>query len=394
MRRVEFGSLFHFIRNGLSVKQDKAGDGLPISRIETISRGFVDPRRVGFAGLQEEDCAEWLLLEGDILFSHINSVEHIGKCAVYEGAPKNLVHGMNLLCLRSNPTHLLPSYGKHLIRSGYFRQKLLKYVNKSVNQASVSVGNLKTIQVEVPDIEQQRCIAAILDKADAIRRKRQQALALADDFLRSAFLEMFGDPVTNPKGWELVPLGKLGRLERGRSVHRPRNAPELLGGQYPLIQTGDVASALGGRISKFRQTYSELGLNQSRMWPKGTLCITIAANIADAAFLDFDACFPDSVVGFTSDEQTKAYVYGLLIFLKPLIDKKAPQVAQKNITLEMLRGLPAPSPDREAKEHFAKFMLAHQKLLKQLWADEGGGLFASLSQRAFRGDLSPASVPA
>jgi type I restriction enzyme, S subunit len=79
MKSVEFGSLFRFIRNGMNVKQDKSGDGLPITRIETISAATVDGTRVGFAGLVEDECRDWLLEPGDILFSHINSVEHIGK---------------------------------------------------------------------------------------------------------------------------------------------------------------------------------------------------------------------------------------------------------------------------------------------------------------------------
>ena len=96
MNEVEFGSLFEFIRNGMNIKQDKSGDGIPITRIETIADGTVDPARVGYANLCEEDCLDWFLKPGDILFSHINSVEHIGKCALYEGFPSPLVHGMNL----------------------------------------------------------------------------------------------------------------------------------------------------------------------------------------------------------------------------------------------------------------------------------------------------------
>src|ERR1043166_871570 len=106
MNVVEFGTLFEFIRNGMNVRQDKSGKGLPITRIETISDATVDPSRVGYAGLTDSDVNGWLLKPGDILFSHINSVDQIGKCAVYRGLPGKLVHGMNLLCLRSNTSRL------------------------------------------------------------------------------------------------------------------------------------------------------------------------------------------------------------------------------------------------------------------------------------------------
>lgn len=209
MTTVEFGSLFEFIRNGMSVRQDKSGEGLPITRIETISEAVVNSTRVGYAGLEENDCNGWLLQPGDILFSHINSVEHIGKCAVYEGTPEKLVHGMNLLCLRPDKSKLTPQFGKYLIRSSAFRTRLFNYVNKAVNQASVSIGNLKPIEVSVPPVPEQKRIAAILDKADSIRRKRQEGVRLTEELLRSVFLEMFGDPVTNPKGWNTGILGDV-----------------------------------------------------------------------------------------------------------------------------------------------------------------------------------------
>ena len=102
-----------------------------------------------------------------------------------------------------------------------------------------------------------------------------------------------------PEGYAYTYLANLGELGRGKSKHRPRNAPKLFGGPYPFIQTGEVKAA-GRIIREYSQTYSELGLEQSKLWPEGTLCITIAANIAETAFLGFDGCFPDSIVGFTA----------------------------------------------------------------------------------------------
>ena len=100
--------------------------------------------------------------------------------------------------------------------------------------------------------------------------------------------------------WTPKRLDELGSVSRGRSRHRPRDAAHLYGGPHPFIQTGDVKHA-GLYITGFSQTYTEAGLQQSRLWPIGTLCITIAANIADTAILGIDACFPDSVIGFIAD---------------------------------------------------------------------------------------------
>ena len=100
--------------------------------------------------------------------------------------------------------------------------------------------------------------------------------------------------------WKKVSLDQMGTVSRGKSKHRPRNDARLFGGKYPFIQTGDIGSA-GLYVNEFSQTYNEEGLAQSKLWEKDTLCITIAANIADTALLAFPACFPDSIMGFVAD---------------------------------------------------------------------------------------------
>ena len=102
--------------------------------------------------------------------------------------------------------------------------------------------------------------------------------------------------------WEPKSLDELGYVGRGRSRHRPRDAAHLYGGPHPFVQTGDVKHA-GLYLTEYTRTYSDAGLAQSRMWPAGTLCITIAANIADTSILGLDACFPDSVIGFIPDDK-------------------------------------------------------------------------------------------
>ena len=167
---------------------------------------------------------------------------------------------------------------------------------------------------------------------------------------------MFGDPVTNPHRLPVKKLSELGSLDRGRSQHRPRNAPELLGGPYPLIQTGEVASA-NLYITEYHNTYSELGLKQSKMWKAGTLCITIAANIAQTAIMTFDACFPDSVVGFIPKYEVDAlYMHYWFGFFQKILEEQAPQVAQKNINLKILSDLEVIVPKQEDLLAFESFV--------------------------------------
>lgn len=160
-------------------------------------------------------------------------------------------------------------------------------------------------------------------------------------------------PFELPEGWEWARFPELGEFGRGKSKHRPRNDPRLFNpGKYPLVQTGEVARA-DQVISEYHSKYSEEGLAQSKMWPKGTLCITIAANIADTAMLGFDACFPDSVVGFVPAPiiGNTEYFLAFMATARERLLEFAPATAQKNINLEILSSVLIPIPPiREMRE--------------------------------------------
>ena len=145
---------------------------------------------------------------------------------------------------------------------------------------------------------------------------------------------------TIPHEWRYIALSKLGELGRGKSKHRPRNDPALFeDGKYPFIQTGDVKAAKQ-YITTCAKKYGNFGLQQSKLWPKGTLCITIAANIAETAFLGIDACFPDSIVGFTPSEYIiPEYIKHFIESQKVRLWAFAPATAQKNINLDTLENL-------------------------------------------------------
>ena len=149
-----------------------------------------------------------------------------------------------------------------------------------------------------------------------------------------------------PEGWTWARFPEVGLFGRGKSKHRPCNDPILYtDGKYPFIQTGDVARS-GGSIETHSNLYNDLGLSQSSMWPAGTLCITIAANIADSGILSFDACFPDSVVGLIahdSFEDARFFDY-FIRAAKANLQEFAPSTAQKNINLGILVELLIPLP--------------------------------------------------
>jgi type I restriction enzyme S subunit len=314
------------------------GDGLPFFQGKaefgeinpTPKKWCSDPRRV----------AE----QGDILMSVRAPVGPInvadGRCCI----------GRGLAAIRAVPNLMEQDFLRYFLK---FSGERLARLGQGSTFAAIGRAQIASLKVHLPELEEQRRIVDLLSRAEGIVRLRREAQAKAAEIIPALFLDMFGDPATNPKDWPRLPLGELGKLDRGKSRHRPRDAQELYDGPYPFIQTGDVTNS-GGRITRYSQTYSELGLAQSRLWPAGTLCITIAANIARTGVLCFDACFPDSIVGFTSGESVLTdYIQQWLGFLQPTLEANAPQAAQKNINLNILRSLPVPVPPLSLQSAFA-----------------------------------------
>lgn len=305
---------------------------------------------------------------------------------------KVAVAGMDL-CFSQDITALTPDCSRlHAPYLVQFLQTQGPYFERQARGATIKGITRQVVadlEIPLPPLSEQRRIAEVLDKIEELRAKRRTALAQLDGLNQSIFLEMFGDPVVNPKAWPVKKFGQVGALDRGVSKHRPRNAPELLGGPYPLVQTGEVANC-DGYIRSHNSTYSEVGLRQSKMWPAGTLCITIAANIAKTGILTFDACFPDSVVGFRADEPaTVEFVRCWLSFLQKALEDTAPESAQKNINLAILRNLDVPLPPLDLQRDFARRIATVEKLKTTHRAAlaELDALFASFQHRAFRGEL-------
>jgi type I restriction enzyme S subunit len=199
-----------------------------------------------------------------------------------------------------------------------------------------------------------------------------------------------------PDEWTWIYLPALGYMSRGKSKHRPRNAPHLYGGPYPFIQTGNIAQSQG-LITSHRQTYSEAGLAQSYLWPAGTICITIAANIANSAILTYPACFPDSVVGLISDETLclKEYAEFFIRTARANLDQFASATAQKNINVEILRDVAVPLPPLTEQKEIVRRVESMFKLAgaveKRVSAAtmRAEKLTQAILAKAFRGELVP-----
>ena len=220
-----------------------------------------------------------------------------------------------------------------------FRQAVLTQAVTGKLTAEWRVGkNLGDVEEWVKNIVEERSNLGLLKKTKGL-----------------VYENVEGKPFEEPESWTFAYLQNFGELTRGKSKHRPRNDAKLFGGDYPFIQTGDVAQS-GGLITDYKTSYSEFGLAQSRLFPKGTLCITIAANIAETGILDFDACFPDSVVGYLPYGEFYSADFAMF-YLKVIqqdLEQYAPATAQKNINLGILFEVPFPVPPKEEQEEIVR----------------------------------------
>lgn len=282
---------------------------------------------------------------------------------------------------------------------------LYSYTN-STTVPAIRKSDIELINFPLPPLsEQQRIVERIEELFAKLDEAKERLQEVADSFAvrKAAILhKAFTGELTkqwrrkngvSDESWEERKLGEVGVLERGRSKHRPRNDERLFGGVYPFIQTGDVANA-DMFIEKHSQTLSDFGMQQSKLFAKNTICITIAANIGKVAILSYDSCFPDSVVGLTTDEKNNyKYVYYYLSTQQKELESKAPATAQKNINLKVLNDLDIFLPTLPEQHEIVRLiddLLARERSAQQ--ATEQALASIELMKkpilaRAFRGEL-------
>lgn len=221
--------------------------------------------------------------------------------------------------------------------------------SSQTTQANISASILKNTPIAIPPVPEQKKIAEILSGVDRCISSKKQKV---DKEKHCASL--IASRIMKESDSQEVPLAEFAKLERGKFSHRPRNDPSFYGGDYPFIQTGDIPKN-GIVISYHKQTLNSKGLEVSRIFPRGTLVITIAATIGEVGILEYSACFPDSLVGITPKPKKCNPIYLLFALrqLKETLLQMAPQSAQSNLNLEILERLDIPLPSFEIQNKIA-----------------------------------------
>lgn len=336
--------------------------------------------------------SQYRMRAGDIV---IGRRGELGRCAVIGEGQQGWLCGTGSFFLRPRKNldsrYLCSFLGSPDARN-YFER-----ASTGATMPNISNKTLSKLVVPHPPLEKQKRIVAVLDEAfAAIDRARAHAeanLTNARELFEAALLSTFGEMNEAP---EMLTLKQVSiDFSRGKSKHRPRNDKTLYGGEYPFIQTGDVRNC-DHVISSYTQTYNEKGLSQSKLWPKGTVCITIAANIAETGILGFDACFPDSIIGaIPNEERTSAdYLEFLLQFFHTRLQARGEGSAQANINLRTFETEFFPFPSLETQRRMISNIGAVSKHVEDLSSryerkfSEIDDLRQSLLQRAFAGELT------
>lgn len=359
-------------------------DGVPYVRVVDIQDGAIRTeqlRRTTAAIAKNYQRSE--LVEGDLLVSIRG---HVGRTAI---VPR-LAHGANItqdtarVAIGSEAD---PRFIRWFIESPTARQWMARHT-KGIAVTGINLGDLRHLPVPSPPRSEQQRIANIIDKADAIRHKRQEAIALTEQLLRSTFLEMFGDPVTNPKRWPVVTLGDAANVRTGKTPSR--DTPANYGGTVPWVKTTEVR---GGIIASTEEHLSDTGLKGMEVFPKGSILIAMygqGATRGRVAVLGMDATTNQAcavLIPRTCVHRNFLWTY-LQLSYEPLRELGRGG-NQPNLNLDLVRSFPLPLPPISAQQTFSNI---HSRLTNLLQRQAEATrlsevLFNSLVQRAFTGQL-------
>ena len=340
-----------------------------------------------------------------IIVTSTGSIKVIGRAGVSESDYEDVAFGTFLTLARPNEK-ANKSFVNQYFQSSLYRERI-RQLASGVNINNIRIEYITESPFPLPPTldEQQRIVKRIESMFANLDEAKEKAQTVVDGFetrkaaiLHKAFTGELTAKWRKENGvsddsWVVKTIGECGKWERGRSKHRPRNAPELFGGKYPFIQTGDIANA-DIYIYEHKQTLSEFGFQQSRLFPKDTLCITIAANIGKVAILTYDCCFPDSVVGFTPFENVDSkFMYYKINDMQKDLEAMAPATAQKNLNLKLLTSVSVQIPTFPEQVEIVRILdiiiekenkakQAAETVLEQIDL-----LKKSILARAFRGEL-------
>ena len=366
----KLGECLSYIKNGANIKQTKGAAGIPITRIETLSGGVFNRDRLGYADIfSTENYIQYIMDDGDILMSHINSKAYIGRSVLYKkNGDEVIIHGMNLLRLKVIPTIITPTYINTYFKSNKFKDNVARIRKDAVNQSSMAITDLKRIPIPVPPLAEQERIVAELDLLQGIIEKKKEQLKAYDQLAQSIFYTMFGDPIDNPKGWETKKLGKVCKTTSGGTPSK-NHSEYYDGGTIPWLRSGEVSQ---GFIYNTELFITEEGLNCSsaKIVPIDTVVIAMyGATVGQVGIIKSPMCTNQAICSILpNDIFIPIYLYYFLLSKKSDYLKVAVGGAQPNISQSIIKETVIGVPPLSLQQEFAEKIEAIEQqnaLIKQ-----------------------------
>ena len=332
---------------------------------------------------------EQMLKEGDILISSANSWNLVGKCSWVPKLQWPASFGGFVSVLRANQGKVEPRFLYYWFSSTRTQALLRSFGQKTTNISNLNIERCLNMRLPLPPLPEQRRIAAILDKADALRTKRREALAHLDELTQSIFIEMFGDPARNTKNLPLISLGDLGMWQSGGTP--PRNQDEYFLGSISWFSSGELEGIYVSE-SKERITAAALSETSAKRVPQGALMLGMYDTAALKASIAAVDCSCNQAIAFATLSQSKVetiYVYQAITIGREYFRRLQRGVRQKNLNLDMIRQIRIPFPTLEAQKDFVKkaTQLKSSTEVQNRSFLEFDNLFTAFQHRAFRGQL-------
>ncbi len=389
-RNITFSDVFDITSSKRVLQKQWQEDGVPFYRAREIVKlaqnGSVDNDLFISEDLFEELKAKYGAPEpGDLMISAVGT---LGACYVVQ--PEDRFYFKDASVLRFKPTALVDStFMQHAFRTKAVRDQIHSGSGSTVGTYTITRAN-KT-QIPLPPLAEQKRIAKILDAADALRTKRRESLAQLDTLLQSTFLEMFGDPVTNPMGWELEPLGKICDVRDGT-----HDSPKYVQEGYPLLTSKnfrDGAIDCEGANLITDEDFHQI--NKRSKVDVGDIVMPMIGTIGNPVLVEQEPDFAIknvALIKFASDSPANRFVRSLLCshYFDQVTAKANRGGTQKFVALKDLRGMPIPLPPIKLQNRFASIVesVEAQKATQRQHLEELDTLFAALQQRAFNGELT------
>ena len=339
------------IQNGANIKQGDTDGGFPITRIETTANDKFNRDRMGYAGITDISKYQSFVLEdGDLLMSHINSVQYLGRTVLYEKQPnETIIHGMNLLRLKARRELINPRYARYCFYGRPFRSQVSNITKKSVNQASFAVKDLKQIKIEIPSLIEQEHIVSILDKLHNLIDMRNIELSALDNLIKARFVEMFEGN---------FPSVKLGDVIKTTSGGTPLKTHKEYydNGTIPWLTSGEINA---GVITKVKNFITEEGLNNSsaKIVPKNTVVIAMyGATAGVTGILRLETTTNQAVCSLLpSDRFIPEFLYYAVSAKKDWMISQCQGGGQPNISQGIIKSMNLIDAPKEEQIKFSDF---------------------------------------